>query len=283
MKNLFTSITLSLLVLTSCSNDPFLEDYDSSEQLSYGTYVSVDLSEPYKKDAFKENYMFMEALRRIDQNILIENGKASLSHVTAEELNINKEFFIFISSILDQMDSDMVKKYLIQTRMPKTRSGDYYDPEFLRTAYEMIGIALAAAYVFSQTEDCDLIYTLFADWINGYGDYGLSDGEWSDIKSYINSNKPSIWGNQEYSSQMGGYYYHRGTTLNNTKYHLALGDVNCFWNSNKSCIGIYEKYDMNPSDRSDFAEFCVRYANLYGGIIGAKDFYVKKGLYTTSN
>lgn len=278
MKNLFTSITLSLLVLTSCSNDPFFEDYDSSEQLSYGTYVSVDLSKPYNKDAFRENYMFMEALRRIDQNILIENGKASLSHVTAEELNINQDFFKFISSMLDQMDSDMVKKYLIQTKMPKTRGGAY-DDELVTTAYEMIGIALAAAYVFSVNENCDLIYTLFARWINGTGDYVLSNSEWSDIKSYINSNKPSSWGIRMYSSQMGGYYYNAETSLNNTKYHLALGDVNCFWNSNKNCIGMHEKYDMNPSNRSDFAEFCVRYANTYGGIIGAKDFYVCGGLY----
>ena len=280
MKQSFLTVLASMFILSSCSVDSLFDDIDNPND-SYDMYVSVDLSKPYSKEEFKENFMFMEAMKRIDQNIRIEHGVASLSHVTAQDLNINEEFFDFMSSLLDQMDSKMVKEYLIQSRKPRTRSTDY---ETQAAAFEMMGYAIAAAKLWSIYEGCPLIYDLFIHWINGGGDYVLSSSEWSDVKSCINSNKPSSFGSKRGpDSQMGGYYYVAQSNLNSTKYHYALGDTHAFWNESHQCIGIYELYDMNPGQRGGIAEYAVRYAKTYGTLMGtARDYYVKAGYYKTN-
>lgn len=270
----------SIVFITSCSSDFYFDD-SYSQQNSYDFYVTVDLTKPYNKDNNKDNYMFMEAMRRIDQNIKYDHGLASLSHVTAKELQINEDFFEFMNSLLNQIDSNMVNEYLIKNKRPRTKSSDY---EMQAYAFEMMGYALAAAKIWSIVENCPLIYDLFVHWINGGGDYELSESEWSDLKSCINSNKPSDFENLlGPDSQMGGYYYAIDVDLDGTKYHYALGPTHAFWSQNEQCIGVYELYDMNPGNRPFIAEYAVRFARTYGDMMGtARDYYVKAGLYKTN-
>lgn len=274
----FAEMAFYLIVVslsTSCSNDLFFDDLEYSKTISYEPYVFVDLSKTIDKYNSKDKYMFMEALNRIDQNIKIENGKATLSHLTSKDLNINREFFDFISSKLELMDTEMVKKYLIQTRRPTTRG--VYD-ELVMHANMMIGISLVIAQKYAEHANCPLIYDLYERWVRGKGDYTLTDSEWTDLLGAINLHKPSDYGSSLYDSQSNLYYYQAGSNLNDTKYHYALGWVKCFWNTNHDCIGIHELYDMNLDPREDdFGQYCVTYAHIYGKLIGAKDYYVNKG------
>ena len=270
MKKILFTIS-SLIVATSlfiaCSNemDEYCAKVDQcididkciyTEQCIYTEYIELsgNISPDVKIKRIKE------AERRILDNIRIIDGKISLSHITAEELLINPEYFEAMKFLLENCEN----AYEIIT--PKTRSTTLSSGENEQNNYFTQKDELAD--IITSLLESDLEKKLFLNYWYAKGDVVLTDSEWSGIKQYAETI------NKEFYSEITEVEI---SFYNNENYDDALGTAYISFLRNEA-IGLTDTYDFNPLEfgkRTFKAELLTRYMNILGHVYDAKEFKIK--------
>lgn len=189
----FIFTVASILVITSvfvaCSSENDAINYEDYKihRMNY-EYIdfSVEMNPQIKAKKLRE------AEQRILDNIKIVNGKISLSHTSAEELCLKKEYFQFMKILLENVENPQ------NILMPKTRSTTLSNGENgqggdgIGFGKETVGNLIKSFLTSDLEKKC------FDQYWNALGDMVLTNDEWNGVKQFAETNYP----NQETNSNI---------------------------------------------------------------------------------
>ena len=296
MKRIIDYLKLALFAFVvsasviSCSNDEFFgfeDDYNNEftsfsnnvtqKRLFCDQYIDIDLSCPFE-GVEKEKPKYEEAIRRITSKCIISDGKISLSHTTADELNINKEFFELFKSLIESIDT--VPSFLTNKAFPRSRD---YNPE---TIYWEGFFIVYCACIAAMSSDIER--KCFNQYWFARGDLTLTNEEWNGgIKQYAETQIGSnVICNSTLAYNGTTYYLHLIHYGNNSDYNYCFGDATVTFSSNGYACGFYDYYNFDSKPlgtRPDIAELITRLVNVFGHIYFAKNYKITYGIHKYIN
>ena len=254
----------SVFVACSSENDAInYEDYKNHRIHYEYIDLSVEMNPQIKTKKLRE------AEQRILDNIRIVDGKISLSHTSAEELCLEREYFESMKDLLE------IIKNPSEIIMPKTRSTTLSNGE------NGMGEENAESIIDGIIEpllDTQLERRCFYHYLGGSGDtLFISSDEWGGVKKHAENeykklNNSNNSNNEGITSLSINFY--------NSAYNLALGDATVYFEGS-TAVGLEDPYDFNSRpwlERKISLEILTRLARHFS-IIGAKPFEIRYGRY----
>ena len=268
MKKIIFTIA-SILAVTSvfiaCSNENDAINYEDykNQRMKY-EYIdfSVEMSSKVKTKKIHE------AEQRILDNIRIVDGKISLSHTSAEELCLEKEYFEAMKYLLERVENPY------EIIMPRTRqvilpNGESLPEDDINKLYIDLLV--------NEFLDSNFEKKCFNHYWYGNGEtMYLTSEEWSGIKQHAESKyTPSNSNNAGTASSEISFY-------DNPTYNLALGTAEIFF-SGSTAVGLKDDYNFNPEAwgvRETDKEIMTRIINHMGNIYNGKVYQIRYGQYS---
>ena len=209
-----------------------------------------------------------EAEQRILDNIKIVNGKISLSHTSAEELCLEKEYFQFMKILLEDVENPQ------DILMPKTRSTTLSNGENGQGG-DGIGIGketvgnLIKRYLKSGLET-----KCFDQYWYSKGDMTLTDEEWNGgVKQCAESRYIKPTNNTDTS------FTDLKINFSNSNYHYAFGTATIYFEEKKA-VGLHDDYnfDFKYFQREDISdELKTIGVGFVGSMYGATPYTITYG------
>lgn len=251
----------SVFIACSSENDAInYEDYKSQRMKYEYIDFSVEMSSKVKTKKIHE------AEQRILNNIRIVDGKISLSHTSAVELCLEREYFEAMKYLLERVENPN------EIIMPKTRqivilpNGESSTEDYI--VNKVLLEQLISAFLDSEFEKkCFDHY-----WYGNGSKMILTENEWSGIKQHaeLKYNENNI---DSSSNSVSISFY------DNPTYNYALGTATVYFNKGKA-VGLTDRYDFNALEegqRSEEAEKITNLINSLGNVYGANPYDIAYG------
>lgn len=250
------------------------KEYFNNDDFSPHAYKDFLIIENFPKSEYKneDKEILLEAEQRIQENLLIKNGKMSLSHVEPYELKMDEELFNFFLNAINIANKNSKIVYEVKRLKSSNAEGD--DEESDRgwlgdLIYNNCG---------SETEqEC------FDNYWSGGGDMELSDDRWAGVSSYAESTIGANYQNGEQVNINGNTYYKNSVSFyDNSEYNCAYGTGTVYFDNYGNAVGFNDDYDFNSmpwGERSIPAEIGTRTIGAIGEAHGAEEYTISYGIH----
>lgn len=250
----------SVFVACSSENDAInYEDYKNQRMKYEYIDFSIEMSSKVKEKKLRE------AEQRILDNIRIVDGKISLSHTSAEELCLEREYFEAMKDLLEIIENPF------EIIMPKTRSTTLSNGENgmgVQSAMSILTNIVSPFLITSLERRC------FYHYLGGSGDtLFISSDEWGGIKEHAEDELKKMNTSNNGSTSLRINFY-------NSVYDLALGEATVFF-SGSTAVGLADLYDFNLGElqtRGVGMETLTLIGRCFS-VVGAKKFELRYGKY----
>ncbi|HOT14817.1 MAG TPA: hypothetical protein PK252_08660 [Bacteroidales bacterium] len=233
-------------------------------------YLSISNLNTKSQLTKAESDILKKAKERINKSLKFQNGKLSLAHVTAKDLNMSEDIFNLFQTIVTFCNEAPHKKK-VEVKSIKVKSAS---TENSGAVCDVIGDAIEACAGSDFEKEC------FRNYWDGKGDKTLSYTIFIDIVKNVKISKTNNWIRVDINGKT--YYQCQASFYDNSKYDYALGTCTMYYDANGNAVGMKDTYDFNPENfgvRSSEAEVLTRTINTLGGACGAKNYEISYGIH----
>lgn len=266
-KPLAKIISLVCIVILSA----VFQGCEKEDDFSYENNQYLEIQNINKKTySQEEKDILLKVEQRISENIKIENGKMTLSHTCAEELNIEPSLFEIFNFVI--LNSNIAPKYTLN-HMIRLKSGGIEEEN---TDRGIIGDIIYENCGSEIEQEC------FDNYWSGGGYMELSENAWSGVSSYSESIVGSGFQDGEQVIISGSIYYKNSVSFyDNPEYDCAFGTATVYFDIHGNAVGFSDYYDFNSlpwGERSIVAEIGTRTIGALGEAHGAMDYSIEYGI-----
>lgn len=278
-KRIYAALSAIILItgisfLQSCSNDEVM--LNSGDKIMQETcsekFLTIANIKNRQSFTNSEKAIYNEAQKRVSENLKRNNGYLSLEHVSAAELNMDKDLFKIFADLYAY--AEINKSTLQMTKNKKLNSGSIrlkVGSEINPLLPPLTACEIAYGTISTQLNSKEQVF--FNNYWNSNGNMNLTTNQMSDIvncsgRSVVSSSIVTI-GNTQYTAKTVSYY--------GTEYKYAFGTATEYYNGSGQCVGFKDTYDFNAASRDWKNETITRAVGTVGTLCGASNYEITYG------